>query len=117
MNLGLTVVNVGEREFAPGLTYTACSRVKTIEDLVFDPFPNFLRFKQIFMTKSFKDSQAFEKVQATLDRRERDLGVRLLLCKSNLQDSGIFYKKRHLEVGSVVIRLNITRKIYPSASS
>ena len=48
------IVNVGEREFAAGLTYTACSRVRTIQDLTFEPFPNYLRFKQIFLTNLSK---------------------------------------------------------------
>ena len=42
--------------------------------------------------------------------------MRLLLRKSKQRSSGIFDKKRQLEAGSVAARLNITRKIFPSAS-
>ena len=38
--MGKVIVNLGEKEFAVGLAYTACTRVKTVRDLYFDPFPN-----------------------------------------------------------------------------
>ena len=50
-----TIVNIGPKEFASGITYVACSRVRRLADLVFDPYPNYLRFCQIFATKSFQN--------------------------------------------------------------
>ena len=38
--MGKVIVNLGEKEFAVGLAYTACTRVKTVRDLYFNPFPN-----------------------------------------------------------------------------
>ena len=49
------IVNVGNNEFAVGLTYVALSRVKSIEQLYFYPFPNKIRFDSIKKRKVFKD--------------------------------------------------------------
>ena len=37
------IVNIGEKEFAVGLTYTAVTRTRRLEDIAFDLFPNFYR--------------------------------------------------------------------------
>ena len=54
MSLGKTIINIGNREFACGLTYTAISRCRKIEDLVFLPFYNYVRFTSIRNMKMFK---------------------------------------------------------------
>ena len=54
MTMDRVIANVGEREFASGLTYTAVSRVRTLDSLAFDPMPNYNRFLSIFATDSFK---------------------------------------------------------------
>ena len=55
MTLGKVIVNLSNREFATGLTYTAVSRVKRLTDIAFKPFPNYVRFSSIFTTSSFKE--------------------------------------------------------------
>ena len=40
MTLDKVVIDVGKKEFSTGLTFVACSRVRHLEDLLFDPpFP------------------------------------------------------------------------------
>ena len=46
MSLGKVLINIGDREFATGLTYTALSRCRKIEELAFMPFYNYARFKR-----------------------------------------------------------------------
>ena len=47
------MLNIGEREFACGLTYTGVSRVRSLTDLAFYPFPNFLRIARLRMHDKF----------------------------------------------------------------
>ena len=43
------ILNIGESEFAPGLTYTALSRAKELENIAFDPkLPSCNRITNIF---------------------------------------------------------------------
>ena len=53
------IINLGHREFASGLTYTALSRAKKLQNIRFDTsfdnhFPSLLRFKNIFTQNKFK---------------------------------------------------------------
>ena len=48
------VIDIGPKEFAPGLTYTAVTRVRSLEGLAFDPMPYFNRIVMIFNGKAFK---------------------------------------------------------------
>ena len=43
MTLGKVIINLSEKEFANGLTYTAVTRVRKLVDMAFSPFPNFFR--------------------------------------------------------------------------
>ena len=47
------MINIGDREFACGLTYTAVSRVRSLKDLAFYPFPNFDRFVRLRTHNNF----------------------------------------------------------------
>ena len=47
------MINIGDREFACGLTYTAVSRVRSLKDLAFYPFPNFDRIARLRTHKNF----------------------------------------------------------------
>ena len=47
------MINIGDREFACGLTYTAVSRVRSLKDLAFYPFPNFDRFARLRIHNNF----------------------------------------------------------------
>ena len=54
MSMGKVIINIGDKEFACGLTYTAISRCRKVEELVFYPYKNFTRFKSIRQMKVFK---------------------------------------------------------------
>ena len=55
MTLENVMVNIGPNEFANGLTYTGITRVKKFENLTFNPFHSYERFKKIFKQKVFQD--------------------------------------------------------------
>ena len=54
------ILNLGNREYAPGLTYTALSRTTHLNRIVFDPLPPLHRFTQIFNSKLFKNRKLEE---------------------------------------------------------
>ena len=60
MTLDKVRINLGDKEFASGLTYTAVSRCKKVCNLAFDPYPNYLRFRDMFAKKPFTDKLAEE---------------------------------------------------------
>jgi hypothetical protein len=43
MTLDKIIINLGDKEFASGLTYTAVTRVRRAADMSFSPYPNFIR--------------------------------------------------------------------------
>ena len=47
------MINIGDREFACGLTYTAVSRVRSLKHLAFYPFPNFDRIARLRIHNNF----------------------------------------------------------------
>jgi ATP-dependent DNA helicase PIF1 len=49
------IVNLGNREFAAGLTYVAPTRVRKIENLYFDPMPSLSRLRSMAKTKVFAE--------------------------------------------------------------
>ena len=51
------IVDVGPTEFAPGMTYTAVTRVRNFTGLAFQPMPSFNRIVKIFEKKGFKAKQ------------------------------------------------------------
>ena len=53
-SLDRVIINIRDKEFSNGLTYTAISRCKTIEMLSFNPMRNYERFKKIFGAEMFK---------------------------------------------------------------
>ena len=55
MTLENVMINIGPNEFANGLTYTGITRVKKFENLTFNPFYSYERFKKIFRQKVFQD--------------------------------------------------------------
>ena len=65
------IINLGHREFASGLTYTALSRTTKLQNIRFDTsfdnlFPNLLRFKNIFRRKKFEKRLQEERRLAAL---------------------------------------------------
>ncbi|CAL4113536.1 unnamed protein product, partial [Meganyctiphanes norvegica] len=53
-SLDQVIINIGNREFSNGLTYTAISRCKKFEMLSFNPMKNCPRFNSIFKSKVFE---------------------------------------------------------------
>ena len=60
MTLDKVILNLSNREFANGLTYTAVTRVRKLSDIAFKPFPNYLRIKSIFNVVAFRQRQQEE---------------------------------------------------------
>lgn len=54
------IINLGKKEFACGLTYTALSRCKTLENMAFDPMPSLDRISGIKKHKLFKQRKLEE---------------------------------------------------------
>ena len=87
MTLGKIIVNLSNREFATGLTYTAVSRVKRLADIAFKPFPNYVRISNIFSTPSFKERLQEESRKAKLasDHEEwSDILQNIDMCKGTV---------------------------------
>ena len=52
----LVVIDIGPKEFSSGLTYTVCTRTRTLSNVAFHPMPTFNRIRAIFKD-SFKSKQ------------------------------------------------------------
>ena len=52
------IVNLGEKDFALGLSYDALSRCTKISNLALRPFPNWVRFRDIKKKPAFKARKA-----------------------------------------------------------
>ena len=55
------ILNIGEKKYASGLTYTALSRAKKIENIAFDPLPYINRIRKMFKGKRFNNRLEEEK--------------------------------------------------------
>jgi ATP-dependent exoDNAse (exonuclease V) alpha subunit len=66
------IIDIGNREFSGGLTYTAFSRPKSFATLAFDPVPNYDRIVSIFRSKFFKERRQEEDRKAQLERETLD---------------------------------------------
>jgi ATP-dependent DNA helicase PIF1 len=60
MTMDKTIIKLGPTEFASGLTYTAMSRNKAIDDMCLKPFPCMDRFLNVFNGKNFKMRKHYE---------------------------------------------------------
>ena len=56
--LGKVILNLGNREFAAGLTYTALTRAKCLKDMAFLPMPSFSRLENVLRSKTFRTQLA-----------------------------------------------------------
>ncbi len=79
-----TLVNLGPREFACGLAYTAASRVTRFDLLVFEPFPAYSRISNIFRHKVFKQRTAEDKRLKSIE--EETLAELVGAVQLNVQD-------------------------------
>ena len=66
------LIDIGKKEFACGLTYTAISRCRKIEDLAFLPFFNLPRFQRIKTAKVFKQRREQDKEEQKSDNMFED---------------------------------------------
>ena len=74
------ILNIGIKEFAPGLTYTALSRAKKLENIAFDPFPQVNRIEDIknkymFGIRLIEERRLRDK-EKERQENEKDLGFR-----------------------------------------
>ena len=66
-SLDQVIINLGKGEFSNGLTYTAISRCKKIENLSFNPMPGGERFRTIYRAQVFKDRRVQDKKEKEED--------------------------------------------------
>ena len=66
-SLDRVIIDLGDREFSNGLTYTAISRCKKIEYLSFDPMKRYTRFSSIYKSKIFEDRQIQDEKEKKAD--------------------------------------------------
>ena len=73
-------MNIGNKEYASGLTYTALSRAKKLENIAFDPFPGPERITNISTNKMFKirvkEEDRLRDKELERKRCEKDLALR-----------------------------------------
>ena len=67
--LAYVIVNLGNREFATGLTYVAPTRVRRIENLYFDPMPTYPRLKSMAKTKIFAERRKQDEREKASDAK------------------------------------------------
>ena len=63
------IVNLGPREFATGLAYVASTRVRKIENIYFDPMPDFRRIAGVKGGKIFKQRVDQDKREVESDKK------------------------------------------------
>ena len=73
-------MNIGNKEYASGLTYTALSRAKKLENIAFDPFPQVKRIenikeKYLFRIRLNEEDRLRDK-EKERQENEKDLGLR-----------------------------------------
>ena len=56
--LGKVILNLGSREFAAGLTYTALTRARCLQDMAFLPMPTLARLENVLKSKTFRTQLA-----------------------------------------------------------
>ena len=73
MTLGDVIINLGDEEFCIGLTYTALSRCKSINQLAFEPMPGFKRItcfikRAKFLMRREEDRKLLKLQEKTLQK-------------------------------------------------
>ena len=63
------IVNLGNREFATGLTYVAPTRVRKIENLYFDPMPGLPRLRSMARTKVYAERRKQDERERASDAK------------------------------------------------
>ena len=61
LTLDKVVIDVGKREFATGLTFVACSRVRQLQDLLFTPPFPYQRLSSLSNSSRLNESQEEDK--------------------------------------------------------
>lgn len=85
------IVNLGEKDFALGLSYVALSRCTKISNLALRPFPNWVRFRDIHKKPAFKarkadDERAKKLEQITLERGTLGEGAINVIVDAEMMD-------------------------------
>lgn len=55
------IINLGDSEFACGITYVAITRARKLSDIIFNPFFSFKRIAKLNEGKTMKDRIEFIK--------------------------------------------------------
>ena len=77
-------VKLGNTEFSAGLTYTALSRIKSLDKLCFKGLPNCDRFFSIARQPTFKRRKHYEeKVRPQFEQNFREYSDRILSTQSD----------------------------------
>ena len=67
------ILNLGNREFATGLTYTALSRAKELKNIAFEPFPELDRIANLSKSAMFQNRRNEEnRLKKKEAERKRD---------------------------------------------
>ena len=70
LTLDKVVVDIGNREFSPGLTYVACSRVQKLDDLAFQTPVDFKRLSNLANSRYLQERKAEDARLKTLQIHE-----------------------------------------------
>lgn len=77
-------VKLGNTEFSAGLTYTALSRIKSLDKLCFKGLPNCDRFFSIARQTTFKRRKHYEeKIRPQLEQNFQEYSDRILSTQSD----------------------------------
>jgi ATP-dependent DNA helicase PIF1 len=69
--LDKVVINLGVKDFAAGLTYTALTRARGLRCMAFHPMPTLDRLNSVIKSKSFKEQKADGTKKALMDEELR----------------------------------------------
>ena len=58
LTMNKVVIDIGKREFTPGLTFVACSRVRQLSDLAFQPSFDFQRLQSLANSKRLQERKS-----------------------------------------------------------
>ena len=72
MSMDKIIIDIWNKEFALGLTYTAISRCKKLKNLAFDPYPSYQRIGGIFHKPGFKTRREEDKRLLDMDSYRED---------------------------------------------
>ena len=90
--LSKVVLNLGDRDFAAGLTYTALTRSKGLSNMAFAPMPTLGRLQSVMRSATFKTQLADDQKKLEMER----------VMLTRLPDLGAFLTERQQAVPAPV---------------